>query len=82
MKDWDTLPRDYSFGRYLQGARLSRGIRLEDLSRATCIGIDNLIRLESDDLDHLPAEVFVLGYIRSYAKAVGANLQIRLARAA
>lgn len=80
MNDWEVQPGDFSFGRYLQRARLTQRIRLDDLSRATCIGIDNLIRLESDDLDHLPAEVFVVGYIRTYTKAVGADTEEALRR--
>ena len=80
MSDWGAQPLDLSCGRYLQGARLARRIRLDDLSRATCIGIDNLIRLESDDLANLPAEVFVLGYIRTYARAVGADPEEALRR--
>ncbi len=80
MNDWGEQPRDFSCGRYLQGARLAQRIRLDDLSRATCIGIDNLIHLESDDLAHLPAQVFVVGYIRTYARTVGADPEEALRR--
>ena len=80
MNDWEAQPRDFSFGRYLQEARLAQRIRLADLSRTTCIGIDNLVRLENDDLAHLPAEVFVVGYIRTYARAVDADPQEALRR--
>jgi cytoskeletal protein RodZ len=80
MIDWDVQPGDFSFGRYLQRARLIQRIRLDDLSRATCIGIDNLIRLENDDLEHLPAEVFIVGYIRTYANAVGVDPEEALRR--
>lgn len=62
-----------SFGHYLQMARIEQRIRLEDIARRTCIGMDVLRAIESEDLDRLPAEVFVKGFLRSYAREVGAD---------
>jgi cytoskeletal protein RodZ len=62
-----------SFGRYLRSVRRERGISLEKISKETRIGLDTLNLIEQEDLSGLPAEVFVKGFIRSYAKAVGAD---------
>ncbi|MDF1591090.1 MAG: helix-turn-helix domain-containing protein [Desulfobacterales bacterium] len=65
--------RSLSFGRYLKNVRLDRGINLQQVSMETRIGIDNLLAIEREDHDRLPAEVFVKGFIRGYAKSVGAD---------
>ncbi|MGD8366870.1 MAG: DUF4115 domain-containing protein [Desulfobacterales bacterium] len=62
-----------SFGRYLRSVRREKGISLEQISKETRIGLDTLNLIEQEDLSGLPAEVFVKGFIRSYAKAVGAD---------
>jgi cytoskeletal protein RodZ len=62
-----------SFGRYLQAIRLEKKISLEQVSHQTRIGLGNLLLLEQEDHDQLPAEVYVKGFLRSYAKAVGAD---------
>lgn len=62
-----------SFGRYLQAIRLEKKISLEQVSQQTRIGLGNLLLLEQEDHDQLPAEVYVKGFLRSYAKAVGAD---------
>jgi cytoskeletal protein RodZ len=71
------------FGAYLQKARQERGITIADLSRTTRIQDWQLERLEGSDLDRLPAEVFVVGFIKAYAQAVGADASeaLRLYRA-
>lgn len=62
-----------SFGRYLMGKRLEKGISLKAVSQATRIGEDMLCLIENEDHSGLPAEVFVRGFLRAYAKAVGAQ---------
>jgi len=62
-----------SFGRYLRSVRIQTGLSLEEVSWETKIGMENLLRIEKEDLSSLPAEVFVKGFLRSYAKAVGAD---------
>lgn len=62
-----------SFGRYLKAIRLEKGIDLKSVSDETRIGIDILLQLEEESHDQLPAEVFVKGFLRAYAKAVGAD---------
>jgi len=68
-RDQDPL----SFGRYLQVIRLEQKISLENVSAQTCIGLANLMLIEQEDMEGLPAEVFVKGFLRSFAKAIGAD---------
>ncbi|MCG6892659.1 MAG: helix-turn-helix domain-containing protein [Desulfobacteraceae bacterium] len=67
--------RDLSFGRYLMSVRLERGISLKAVSNATRIGAETLLAIENEDHDALPAEVFVKGFLRSYARFVGADAE-------
>ncbi len=62
-----------SFGRYLQAIRQKKKISLEKVSAETRIGLANLLMIEQEDLEGLPAEVFVKGFLRSFAKVVGAD---------
>ena len=62
-----------SFGRYLQAIRLEKKISLKQVARRTRIGIGNLMLIEQEDHEQLPAEVFVKGFLRSYAAAIGAD---------
>jgi cytoskeleton protein RodZ len=62
-----------SFGRYLQAIRLEKKISLEQVAKQTRIGLGNLILVEQEDHEQLPAEVFVKGFLRSYAAAIGAD---------
>ena len=62
-----------SFGRYLQTIRLEKKISLEQVSQQTRIGLGNLLLIEQEDHERLPAEVYVKGFLRSYAKSVGAD---------
>jgi len=62
-----------SYGSYLKAMRLEKDIRLKTVVRKTRIGIDNLIALETENTDELPGEVFIKGFIRSYAAAIDAD---------
>ncbi|MCP4370223.1 MAG: DUF4115 domain-containing protein [Deltaproteobacteria bacterium] len=62
-----------SFGRYLQDIRLSKGISLETVAEQTRITIANLLLIEEENHDKLPDEVFVKGFLRAFAKAIGAD---------
>lgn len=62
-----------SVGRYLMQERELRGIPLEQIAEQTRIGVGNLRALEQDDAQRLPARVFVIGYVRAYAQAIGLN---------
>ena len=62
-----------SFGHYLQAIRLEKKISLEKISEETRIGLGNLLLIEQEDHGRLPAAVFVKGFIRAYAAAIGAD---------
>jgi cytoskeletal protein RodZ len=68
-----TEKESFSFGRYLQSIRLEKKISLEKVSEETRIGRSLLQIIEKEDLEALPAEVFVRGFLRSFARAVGAD---------
>lgn len=60
-----------SIGRTLRRERELREVSLEELSQTTRIPVRMLQRLEEDRFDELPGEVFVRGFIKSYATALG-----------
>jgi len=65
--------KSLSFGRYLQAIRVEKKISLEQVAQQTRIGLGNLMLVEQEDHEQLPAEVFVKGFLRSYAAAIGAD---------
>ena len=64
------LPRPKGPGARLQAARKSRDLEIKDIAEALYIRQDQLIALEADDYEHLPARVYVLGYLKKYARHV------------
>jgi cytoskeleton protein RodZ len=62
-----------SFGRYLISKRLEKGITIEQVSQETKIGVETLLFIEKEEHSQLPAEVFVKGFLRAYAKVVGGD---------
>tara|TARA_B100000686_G_scaffold354854_1_gene467710 strand:- start:3964 stop:4755 length:792 start_codon:yes stop_codon:yes gene_type:complete len=68
-----------NFGSYLRNERESRGVPLEEIADNTKINLRFLLALENNDYDQLPNEVFIKGYIRSYAKTIGGNADEMLA---
>ncbi|MGD8242634.1 MAG: helix-turn-helix transcriptional regulator, partial [Desulfobacterales bacterium] len=73
-------PQSTSFGLFLQSARIEKKISIEALAAETRIRVEVLKRLEAEEHDHLPDEVFVKGFIRTYAEAVGADAKEALER--
>lgn len=63
------------FGMFLKHERELRGIPLEEIANATKIHMRFLTALESNNFDEFPGEVFIKGYIRSYAKSIGTNVE-------
>lgn len=61
------------FGTFLRRARESRGIPLSDVAQKTKVGRSTLELLEKGEIDNLPAGVYVRGFIRSFARAVGSD---------
>jgi cytoskeleton protein RodZ len=64
-----------NFGSYLKKERELRGVPLEEISGATKIHIRFLQALEENKFDELPGEVFVKGYVRSYANIIGSDAE-------
>ncbi|HKI86540.1 MAG TPA: helix-turn-helix domain-containing protein, partial [Thermoanaerobaculia bacterium] len=60
-----------SFGLWLKQQRELRGVALRDISDETKISLRYLEALESNRFDVLPAQVFVRGFLRQYARFVG-----------
>lgn len=64
-----------NFGSYLRHERELRGVPLEEISGATKIHIRFLQALEDNKFEELPGQVFIKGYIRSYADTIGSDAQ-------
>jgi cytoskeletal protein RodZ len=69
-----------SIGQYLRRHREGRAMSIEEVSRATRIPVASLERLEHDHFDDLPGEVFVRGFMKSYARALHLSADEVLAR--
>jgi len=65
--------RSASFGKYLKTVRLEKGIKLSEVARQTRIHKVTLALIEEEDHARLPAEVFVKGFLRAYARVIGAD---------
>jgi len=57
-------------GAMLKAEREIRQISLEEVAQVTRIPLLSLRRLEAGELEALPGEVFVRGFLRSYARAL------------
>jgi hypothetical protein len=60
-----------SLSLWLRAGRANKGLSLEDVAKITKIQSRILDRLEAGKLDGLPAEVFVRGFVRSFARCCG-----------
>jgi len=69
-----------SFGRYLAQQRELRGLTAADVARETRLSPTAIGALEGDRFDELPARVFVVGYLRAYARCVGLGPEELVAR--
>jgi cytoskeletal protein RodZ len=59
-----------TLGQTLRQLREAKGMSIEELSRATRVPVTSVERIEADRFDELPGEVFVRGFLKSYARAV------------
>ncbi len=69
-----------TLGRYLRRERESRSISLEELSRATRIGLPFLEALERDDFGFFPKREFIRGFLKGYARHLGLDVEEVLGR--
>jgi len=58
-------------GEFLRAEREARGISLEQISADTRISLKMLQAIEEGNVKHLPAPVFVKGFLKSYAQRIG-----------
>jgi hypothetical protein len=65
---------------WLRSGRANKKLSLEDVAKITKIQPRILEKLERGELDGLPAEVFVKGFVRSFAKCVGLDEQEAIVR--
>jgi cytoskeletal protein RodZ len=69
-----------SLGSYLKRERELRQMSIAELAQITRIPARVLQHLENDAHNELPADVFVRGFLRSYANALGLDDESVLAR--
>jgi len=69
-----------TLGAALRASREFQGLDLEDLAQSTRIRKNYLSALEDMRLEDLPSRPFTLGYVRSYAKALGLDPEAAVAR--
>lgn len=58
-------------GEYLKKEREAKGIPLKEIAGATHIGLRFLEAIEQEDFKTLPGEIFVRGFIKTYANYIG-----------
>jgi hypothetical protein len=68
------------FCAYLRQRREAKGIALAEISRITRIPLHNLERLEQGRFEELPADVFVRGFLRSYARCLDLDVDATVQR--
>jgi len=69
-----------SYGFYLQTVRVEKGISIERVTAESRIRGEILRAIEAEDHDNLPDDVFVKGFLRLFAEAIGADPEEALRR--
>ncbi len=69
-----------SLGSYLKQGREEAGVTLEQLARRTRIRMQNLDSLEKEDLDSLPNDPYVRGFVKLVCRELGLSQQDGLVR--
>jgi cytoskeletal protein RodZ len=67
-------------GQYLRRQRESKQMSIEEIARSTRVPMSSVERIESDQFDELPGEVFVRGFLKSYARSLGVSSDDVLAK--
>ncbi|MDJ0780494.1 MAG: DUF4115 domain-containing protein [Desulfosarcinaceae bacterium] len=62
-----------SFGAFLKAQREASGISLQMVAARTNIQPEILVQIETERLDQLPEPVYIKGFVRAYAEAIGAD---------
>lgn len=66
-------------GEKLRDARLAQGLELSDIAARTRIPLRHLQAIETSDYSGLPSTTYAIGFVKSYARAIGAD-EVALAR--
>ena len=69
-----------SLGEHLRETRKSKGLCFEQIAEDTKISIKNIIAMEENNFDSLPAEVFTRGFYTLYAGALSLDPELVLKR--
>lgn len=67
-----------SLGDYIRNIRISKGLCLEDIAEETKISMQNLIAIEENSFESLPAEVFTRGFYTFYARILSLDPELIL----
>ncbi|MEE8300268.1 MAG: RodZ domain-containing protein [Desulfatiglandales bacterium] len=79
-KKADDIPEDISLGDLLRRSREERQIDLDEAVRVTRIRRHTLEAIENEEWSKLPSDVFIKGFIRSYAGFLGLDKEMVLNR--
>jgi cytoskeletal protein RodZ len=60
-----------SLGEFLKRGREEAGVSLEELANKTRIRLENLRSLEKEDLEELPSELYVRGFVKLVCRELG-----------
>lgn len=66
-------------GEKLRDARLAQGLELSDVAARTRVPQRHLAAIEASDYSGLPSPTYAIGFVKAYARAVGAD-EVALAR--
>jgi len=64
-------PETVFTGALLRAVRLSKGVRLKEISQKTKIGVAFLEAIEGEHVRNLPAKVYIRGFVTEVAKYLG-----------
>ena len=73
MSDLGRFDRAGDIADRLRAAREARGLSLDDVATKTRVPIRHLHAIDAGDWDALPAITYSVGFVKSYANAVGLN---------
>lgn len=76
--DENLIEATFTLGTFLKNERESRNIALKSVGQSTKISLTNLEFLEDDDLHSLPDRAYVIGYVKSYARLLGVDINFCL----
>lgn len=71
----DTATVPHRVGAVLAAARTAAGLELADVARETRVPLRHLRAIENDSHDQLPALPYAIGFVKSFARAVGKDAE-------